>query len=76
MICQTQSKLNSTAEKIFDEVLHEIASGQFTLELVTDPAEEAWWNKLIRKHHCLKEHRMVGESLQLFSALDTQTKLL
>ena len=32
--------------------------------LVETEAEEARWNKLIRKHHYLKEHRMVGESLR------------
>jgi len=45
------------------EILGEIAARQVTVELV-GPTEEARWNKLIRKHHYLKEHRMVGESLR------------
>jgi hypothetical protein len=32
--------------------------------LVNSPEEEARWNRLIRKHHYLKEHRLVGESLR------------
>jgi hypothetical protein len=35
----------------------------FELRLVR-PAEEARWNRLIRQHHYLKEHRLVGESLR------------
>jgi hypothetical protein len=45
------------------KILEEIAAQQVTVELV-GPGEEALWNKLIRKHHYLKEHRMVGESLR------------
>ena len=45
------------------KILEEIAAQQVTVELV-GPEEEALWNKLIRKHHYLKEHRMVGESLR------------
>jgi Domain of unknown function (DUF4338) len=28
------------------------------------PEEEKGWNKLMRKHHYLKEHRLVGESIR------------
>jgi hypothetical protein len=35
-----------------------------TVELVTEPQEEARWNQWVQKHHYLKEHRMVGESLK------------
>src|SRR5450759_399853 len=45
------------------KILEEIAAQQVTVELV-EPEEEARWNKLIRKHHYLKEHRLVGESLR------------
>ena len=31
---------------------------------MTDPAEERRWNDLVNKHHYLKEHRLVGESLR------------
>src|SRR5439155_15053416 len=41
----------------------EIVTKEIRVELV-GPEEEARWNKLVRKHHCLKEHRMVGESLR------------
>ena len=46
------------------QTLAEMADGQLTVELVTEPKEVTQWNKLIRKHHYLKEHRMVGESLR------------
>ncbi|MBI2928596.1 MAG: DUF4338 domain-containing protein [Verrucomicrobia bacterium] len=45
-------------------VLRQIASPELTLELLTDPADEARWNQLVQKHHYLKEHRLVGESLK------------
>jgi hypothetical protein len=32
--------------------------------LVTDTEEEREWNKLVKRYHYLKEHRMVGESLR------------
>jgi len=46
------------------QALEETADNQLTLELITDPKDITRWNKLIRKHHYLKEHRMVGESLR------------
>jgi hypothetical protein len=45
------------------EALEEIAAQEVTVELVA-PEEWSRWDKLIRKHHYLKEHRMVGESLR------------
>lgn len=45
------------------EALNELDAEEITVELAT-PEEEAKWNKLIRRHHYLKEHRMVGESLR------------
>jgi hypothetical protein len=43
---------------------------EVTLELVTDPKQEAKWNKAVKKHHYLKEHRLVGESLRYVAKLD------
>jgi Domain of unknown function (DUF4338)/DDE_Tnp_1-associated/Transposase DDE domain len=53
----------SARKHLVTEILEEMAAEQVTVELVS-PEEEARWNKLIRKHHYLKEHRMVGESLR------------
>ena len=63
MICPSKPTAASSPEHLVAETLAEIAAQQITVELV-DPAEEALWNKLIRKHHYLKEHRLVGESLR------------
>ena len=52
------------------EVLKDFASSKLTLELITDPKDEARWNKLLQKHHYLKEHRLVGESLRYVAKLD------
>lgn len=52
------------------EVLKDFASGKLTVELITDPKDEARWNKLLQKHHYLKEHRLVGESLRYVAKLD------
>jgi hypothetical protein len=46
-----------------------MALKEVTLELVS-PDQEARWNKLIRKHHYLKEHRLVGESLRYVALQD------
>ena len=53
-----------------NEVLQRVASNELTLELVTEPKEEARWNQQIQKHHYLKEYRMVGESLRYVAKLD------
>jgi hypothetical protein len=63
MICPSKTPGVSRPQQIVSEILAEIAAQQVTVELV-GPEEEALWNKLIRKHHYLKEHRMVGESLR------------
>ena len=63
MICPSKSFVASSPEHLVAEVLDEIAANEITVELV-EPEEEARWNKLIRKHHYLKEHRLVGESLR------------
>ena len=56
--------------ELVSEILQEIARNELTVELVTEPKEEARWNQLIQKHHYLKEHRMVGESLRYVAKLD------
>jgi len=40
------------------------------LELITDPKEVTRWNELVQKHHYLKAHRMVGESLRYVAKLN------
>jgi len=63
MLCPKKSPRPSHPADIVSHILQEIASDEPTLELITEPAEQARWNRLIRQHHYLKEHRMVGESL-------------
>jgi len=63
MICPSLPKTASSPEHLVTQCLREIALNEVTLELVS-PEQEARWNKLIRKHHYLKEHRLVGESLR------------
>ena len=43
--------------------LEDFAAQEITVRLLP-PEEEPRWNKLVRKHHYLKEHRLVGESLR------------
>jgi hypothetical protein len=57
MICLPKPAGPSRPTHPVTKILEEIAAQQVTLELV-GPEEEALWNKLIRKHHYLKEHRM------------------
>jgi len=64
MTCLPKAVGLSKGAELVSEVLQEIASSELTLERVTDPEEEAAWNKLVKKHHYLKEHRLVGESLR------------
>ncbi|MBI4663980.1 MAG: ISAs1 family transposase [Verrucomicrobia bacterium] len=65
MLCPTnQTPTLAPADLLITDVLREFASPELTLELLSDPADEARWNKLIQKHHYLKEHRLVGESLK------------
>jgi len=63
MICPSKPTAASSPKHLVTETLEEIAAQEITVELV-DPEEEPLWNKLIRKRHYLKEHRMVGESLR------------
>jgi hypothetical protein len=64
MICPGQIKRTSKPEDLVTEILRETTAKAVTVELVQSLEEETQWNKLIRKHHYLKEHRMVGESLR------------
>ncbi len=64
MICPAKLTRTPKAQDLVGEALREIASRQLTLELLTESKDEARWNQLIRKHHYLKEHRLVGESLR------------
>ena len=64
MLSPAQIKRGSNGEDRVTEILREITVKAVTVELVKSLEEETRWNKLIRKHHYLKEHRMVGESLR------------
>ena len=64
MICPDQIKRSAKPEDLVTEVLREITAKTITVELVNSLEEEKRWNKLIRKKHYLKEHRLVGESLR------------
>ena len=62
---RTPSKARTpNGPEIVDEVLREISRTELSVELVIDSADEKRWNQLVRKHHYLKEHRLVGESLR------------
>ena len=63
MICPSKRSAASSPEHLVRETLREIVTKEIRVELV-GPEEETRWNKLVRKHHYLKEHRMVGESLR------------
>ena len=64
MICPAQIKRASNPGDLVSKILQESAAEDVTVELVQSLEEETRWNKLIRQHHYLKEHRMVGESLR------------
>ena len=64
MLCPTTCTRASNPAELVNEALRDLSTGELTLELVTDPKDLARWNRLVRKYHYLKEHRMVGESLR------------
>lgn len=72
MICPKQSARPSAPANLVSDILQEIWGEEPTLELISEPADQARWDKLIRKHHYLKEHRMVGESLCYVAKLKGQ----
>ena len=63
MICPAHPIRQPKGSDCVGEALQAIERRELTLELVTDLRDQARWNKLVRKHHYLKEHRLVGESL-------------
>jgi Domain of unknown function (DUF4338)/DDE_Tnp_1-associated/Transposase DDE domain len=64
MICLPQLKRATKPEDVVSEIVREHSANAITVELIDGAEELARWNKLIQKHHYLKEHRMVGESLR------------
>jgi hypothetical protein len=64
MICPSHTQTPSHAQNIVGECLHLAAQQSLTVELVEGTPEEKRWNQLARKHHYLKETRLVGESLR------------
>jgi hypothetical protein len=64
MICPQERAGKVEPEHLVDVVLREFSAQEITLRLVSDSSEESRWNKLVRQHHYLKEHRLVGESLR------------
>jgi len=70
MSCRTEFLRKAKPVDHVSEVLKDFASSKLTLELITEPKDEARWNKLLQKYHYLKEHRLVGESLRYVAKLD------
>ncbi len=64
MICPTPPLSGSKPKHCVSKIIEEVIGDEVTVELIETEEAEARWNKLIRKHHYLKEHRMVGESLR------------
>ena len=64
MICPKQAQRPSKPEDLVSNIIAEVTASSITVELVGSLQEEDRWNKLIQKHHYLKEHRLVGESLR------------
>lgn len=70
MSCKAKTSQGAKGAELVSEILREIASSEITIELICEPQEEAKWNDLMVKHHYLKEHRMVGESLRYVAKLN------
>jgi hypothetical protein len=65
MICPTKPITQRQPKHCVDEILkEELGDWEVVVELLESEKDVARWNKLIRKHHYLKEHRLVGESLR------------
>lgn len=64
MICPAHIKSAARPEEVVSQAIRECVAAPLTVELVQSLEEEQRWNKLIRRHHYLKEHRLVGESLR------------
>jgi len=72
MICPTKPIRSISGADFVTEVVEELDRGQLTVELVSEPEEQAEWNKQVKKRHYLKEHRLVGESLRYVAKLDAK----
>jgi hypothetical protein len=70
MICPARSSHTAKSAELVSEVLQDLSSDELTLELITEPKPVRRWNQFIEKHHYLKEHRMVGESLRYVAKLN------
>jgi Domain of unknown function (DUF4338)/DDE_Tnp_1-associated/Transposase DDE domain len=70
MSCKAKTSQGAKGAELVSEILGEIASSELTIELICDPQEEEQWNDLMVKHHYLKEHHMVGESLRYVAKLN------
>ena len=64
MICPTKPITKRQSKHCVDEILEELGKAEIVVELVESEEDVARWNKLVRKHHYLKEHQLVGESLR------------
>jgi hypothetical protein len=72
MIGPTKPIRSTKGADLVTEVLKQLDSSQLTIQLLTEPDEEAEWNKQVKKRHYLKEHRLVGESLRYVAKLNGQ----
>jgi hypothetical protein len=69
MICPTKPIRSKTGADLVIEALEQLDQSELTLQLLTQPHEEAEWDKQVKKRHYLKEHRLVGESLRYVAKL-------
>jgi hypothetical protein len=72
MVCPKHPARSLPAEHPVTAALAQLSPQSVTLRLVTEPKEQARWNTLVRRHHYLKEHRLVGESLRYVAEQDGQ----
>jgi len=63
MIAAREPDRRPSPSHLVTEILDELTRDEVTVDLAS-PEEERQWNRLVRKHHYLKEDRMVGESLR------------
>ena len=72
MVCPKHPARSVPPEHPVTAALAQLSPRSVTLRLVTEPKEQARWNTLVRRHHYLKEHRLVGESLRYVAEQDGQ----
>ena len=70
MICPTRAVPQRQPTHCVDQVLNQFEDSVITIELLQSSKDITRWNKLIGKHHYLKEHRLVGESLRYVAKRD------